>query len=74
MAISRFWICERSELDVTTQQILIRGERLVELLKQAPYKPMSLDQQLVLLFAGRNGYLDKLNMTQVDDFKEFIID
>jgi len=63
-----------SELDVTTQQILVRGERLVELLKQAPYKPMSLDQQLILLFAGRNGYLDKLTMAQVDDFKEFIMD
>jgi len=63
-----------SELDVTTQQILIRGERLVELLKQPPYKPMSLDQQLLLLFAGRNGYLDKLSMPQVEDFKEFVND
>src|SRR6202034_2791733 len=63
-----------SELDVTTQQILVRGERLVELLKQPPYKPMSLDQQLILLFAGRNGYLDKLTMPQVEDFKEFISD
>jgi F-type H+-transporting ATPase subunit alpha len=63
-----------SELDVTTQQILVRGERLVELLKQPPYKPMSLDQQLILLFAGRNGYLDKLSMVQVDDFKEFLND
>ena len=63
-----------SELDATTQQILIRGERLVELLKQSPYKPMSIDQQLILLFAGRNGYLDKLNIEQVDDFKQFISD
>lgn len=63
-----------SELDVTTQQILVRGERLVELLKQPPYKPMSLDQQLILLFAGRNGYLDKLSMAQVEDFKEFVSD
>jgi F-type H+-transporting ATPase subunit alpha len=61
-----------SELDITTQQILIRGERLVELLKQAPYKPMSLDQQLILLFAGRNGYLDKLTTQQVDEFKDII--
>jgi len=63
-----------SELDVTTQQILVRGERLVELLKQPPYKPMSLDQQLILLFAGRNGYLDKLSISQVEEFKEFIND
>jgi F-type H+-transporting ATPase subunit alpha len=63
-----------SELDVTTQQILVRGERLVELLKQPPYKPMSLDQQLILLFASRNGYLDKLTLPQVEDFKEIIND
>jgi F-type H+-transporting ATPase subunit alpha len=63
-----------SEIDVTTQQTIIRGARLVELLKQTPYKPMALDHQLVLLFAGRNGYLDLLTLEQVDDFKEFIID
>jgi F-type H+/Na+-transporting ATPase subunit alpha len=63
-----------SELDISTQQILIRGSRLVELLKQEPYKPMSLDQHLILLFSGRNGYLDELSLEQVDDFKEFISD
>lgn len=63
-----------SEIDVTTQQTITRGARLVELLKQAPYKPMTLDHQLVLLFAGRNGYLDQLTIDEVDDFKEFIID
>jgi F-type H+-transporting ATPase subunit alpha len=63
-----------SEIDVTTQQTIIRGARLVELLKQTPYKPMALDHQLVLLFAGRNGYLDSLTLEQVDEFKEFIID
>jgi len=61
-----------SELDPTTQQILVRGERLVELLKQAPYKPMIIDQQLLLLFAGRNGYLDKLSNEQVVEFKALV--
>jgi len=63
-----------SEIDETTQQIIKRGARLVELLKQPPYRPMSLEQQLFLLFAGRNGFLDSLSIEQVDDFKEIIAD
>jgi F-type H+-transporting ATPase subunit alpha len=63
-----------SEIDITTQQTIIRGARLVELLKQVPYQPMSLDHQLVLLFAGRNGYLDQLTLDQVEEFKEYITD
>ena len=63
-----------SEIDATTQQIIKRGARLVELLKQAPYKPLSLELQLTLLFAGRNGYLDSLSLPQVEEFKEVILD
>jgi len=63
-----------SEIDATTQQIIKRGARLVELLKQAPYKPLSLELQLTLLFAGRNGYLDSLTLPQVEEFKEVILD
>jgi F-type H+-transporting ATPase subunit alpha len=63
-----------SEIDPTTQQIIKRGARLVELLKQAPYKPLSLELQLTLLFAGRNGYLDTLSIAQVEEFKEVILD
>lgn len=63
-----------SEIDVTTQQIIKRGARLVELLKQAPFKPMSLELQLLLLFAGRNGYLDALTLSQVEEFKEVALD
>jgi len=63
-----------SEIDATTQQTIRRGSRLVELLKQAPFKPLRLEQQLTLLFAGRNGYLDSLTLTQVDEFKEMISD
>lgn len=63
-----------SEIDVTTQQTIKRGERLVELLKQAPYKPMQIEHQLFLLFAGRNGYLDILSLSQVEEFKEMTSD
>lgn len=63
-----------SELDETTQQILVRGVRLVEILKQPPYKPMSLEQALLLVFAGRNGFLDKLSLEEIDSFKEVVAD
>jgi len=63
-----------SEIDVTTQQIIRRGARLVELLKQPPYKPMQIEQQLFLLFSGRNGYLDNLSLAQVEEFKEVVTD
>lgn len=63
-----------SELDETTQQILVRGERLVELLKQPPYQPMSVDQQLILIFAGRNGFLDSLSIAEITEFKDIVND
>ena len=62
------------ELDATTQQTIRRGSRLVELLKQAPFKPLRLTHQLTLLFAGRNGYLDALTLAQVEEFKDMIMD
>jgi F-type H+-transporting ATPase subunit alpha len=61
-----------SELDSTTQQILTRGVRLVEILKQPPYKPMQLEHELLLIFAGRNGFLDTLSLSQIGDFKEMV--
>jgi F-type H+-transporting ATPase subunit alpha len=63
-----------SEIDPITQQTIKRGARLVELLKQAPYKPLPFEQQLTLLFAGRNGYMDNLTLAQVEEFKEVMLD
>ncbi len=48
-----------SDLDVATQKQLIRGERLVEILNQPQYKPLPLEKQVAILFAGTRGYLDK---------------
>merc|ERR1712023_557757 len=48
-----------SDLDASTQQLLSRGERLTELLKQAQYVPMPIEEQVVVIFAGVRGYLDK---------------
>ncbi len=49
-----------SDLDETTQQQLRRGERLVEILKQDQYVPMPFEKQIVVIYAGTNGFLDKL--------------
>jgi len=47
-----------SELDATTQQQLARGERLVEILKQPQYAPMPVENQVMIIFAATNGFLD----------------
>jgi F-type H+/Na+-transporting ATPase subunit alpha len=58
-----------SDLDKSSQQQLARGERLVELLKQNQYKPMSFDQQVVMVFAGVNGFLDDIPTLQIREFE-----
>jgi F-type H+-transporting ATPase subunit alpha len=57
-----------SDLDKTTQAQLTRGERLVEILKQPQYQPMSVEDQIIIIFAGTNGYLDSLSMAEVTPF------
>jgi F-type H+-transporting ATPase subunit alpha len=59
-----------SDLDKATRDQLERGSRLVELLKQPQFKPMPVDQQVVIIFAGYNGYLDDIPVNQVRKFEE----
>ncbi len=54
-----------SDLDASTQRQLNRGERLMEMLKQPQYNPLSLDHQVMLIFAGSRGYLDNVAVNQV---------
>ncbi|MCA9980231.1 MAG: F0F1 ATP synthase subunit alpha [Anaerolineales bacterium] len=54
-----------SDLDASTQRLLNRGERLMELLKQPQYSPYPLDHQVMLIYAGTRGYLDGVEATQV---------
>ncbi|MCX7984913.1 MAG: F0F1 ATP synthase subunit alpha [Bacteroidetes bacterium] len=62
-----------SDLDKATQQVLRRGARLVELLKQGQYVPMPVEKQVVSIFAGTNGYLDEIPLEKVQQFeKEFL--
>ena len=58
-----------SDLDAATQQLLNRGEKLTELLKQKQYVPMAVEEQAVVLFAGVRGYLDKLQTSEMSKFE-----
>ena len=58
-----------SDLDKSTQQQLLRGSRLVELLKQNQYEPMPVELQVVSIYAGVNGYLDKVPLEDVYRFE-----
>jgi F-type H+/Na+-transporting ATPase subunit alpha len=65
-----------SDLDKATQQALRRGSRLVELLKQGQYVPMTVEKQVVSIFLGTNGYLDEVPLEEVQrfesEFHEFV--
>jgi F-type H+-transporting ATPase subunit alpha len=58
-----------SDLDASTQALLARGARLTELLKQPQFKPVPVEEQVISLFAGTRGYLDKIQTTQVGEFE-----
>src|SRR6476659_4390278 len=59
-----------SDLDPATQRQLARGQRLTEILKQGQYQPMSVERQVVIIFAGTQGYLDKYPITKLREFEE----
>jgi F-type H+/Na+-transporting ATPase subunit alpha len=59
-----------SDLDAATQRLLSRGERLTELLKQPQYSPLPVEEQVVAIYAGVNGYLDTLPVSSVTQFEE----
>ena len=63
-----------SDMDASTRQLLERGARLTELLKQAQYSPMPVEEQVVVLFAGVNGYLDKIALTDIGRFESGLLD
>ncbi|PLX37885.1 MAG: F0F1 ATP synthase subunit alpha [Hyphomicrobiales bacterium] len=62
-----------SDLDATTQRLLNRGARLTELLKQPQFSPLKTEEQVAVIFAGVNGYLDKLEVSQVGDFEQGLL-
>jgi F-type H+-transporting ATPase subunit alpha len=65
-----------SDLDAATQKQLARGERVVEVLKQPQYRPMSVEQQIMIIYAVTNGYLDEVPVARIrgweGEFLEFV--
>jgi len=62
-----------SDLDASTQRLLNRGARLTELLKQPQFSPLKTEEQVAVIFAGVNGYLDKLALNQVQKFEQGLL-
>ena len=62
-----------SDLDASTQRLLNRGARLTELLKQPQYQPMPMAEEVAVLYAGVNGYLDTLKVSDVGRFEQGIL-
>ena len=58
-----------SDLDVATQKLLARGSRLTELLKQAQYSPLQMEEQVCVIYAGVKGYLDDVPLNKVGAFE-----
>ncbi|MEE9316865.1 MAG: F0F1 ATP synthase subunit alpha [Rhodospirillales bacterium] len=63
-----------SDLDQATQRLLARGARLTELLKQPQYAPLPIEEQVISIFAGVNGYTDGIELNQVTDFETRMLD
>ncbi|HEX3350050.1 MAG TPA: F0F1 ATP synthase subunit alpha [Acetobacteraceae bacterium] len=63
-----------SDLDQTTQNLLARGARLTELLKQPQFSPVPVEEQVVAIFAGVRGYLDKIEVGKVTGFERQMLD
>lgn len=58
-----------SDLDAATQHLLNRGSKLTELLKQSQFSPLTIEQQVFVLFAGVKGYLDKIDIKRINSFE-----
>ncbi|ODV85621.1 hypothetical protein CANARDRAFT_28380 [[Candida] arabinofermentans NRRL YB-2248] len=63
-----------SDLDASTKQTLQRGERLTQLLKQKQYSPLAAEEQVPVIYAGVNGYLDKLPLDRIASFEVEFLD
>ncbi|EAK1892069.1 F0F1 ATP synthase subunit alpha [Campylobacter jejuni] len=61
-----------SDLDEASRKQLERGQRMVELLKQPPYSPLSVEKQVVLIFAGIKGFLDDIAVSRIEEFEDGI--
>jgi F-type H+-transporting ATPase subunit alpha len=60
-------------MDASTRQLLSRGERLTELLKQSQYSPMEVEEQVAVIFAGVKGYLDQIPTQKIGEFEQSLL-
>ncbi|MGB0810799.1 MAG: F0F1 ATP synthase subunit alpha, partial [Candidatus Puniceispirillaceae bacterium] len=63
-----------SDMDASTRQLLERGARLTELLKQPQYSPMLVEEQVAVIFAGVKGYLDSIDLADIGRFEAGLLD
>ena len=61
------------DLDASTQQLLNRGSKLTELLKQDQYSPMTVAEQVIAVFTGVKGYLDDVDLSKIKAFEKDIL-
>ena len=71
--IHRLFAQFASDLDASTQQLLARGSRLTEVLKQPQFSPYSMEEQVVSLFSGVNGFLDNVEIGDVVRFEQGLL-
>ncbi len=62
-----------SDLDQSTRNLLERGRRLTEILKQPQYAPLKVEEQVVVIFAGVKGFLDKIEISQITKFENYLL-
>ncbi len=62
-----------SDLDQSTRNLLERGRRLTEILKQPQYSPLNVEEQVVIIFSGVNGFLDKIEVNDITKFETFLL-
>ena len=62
-----------SDLDQSTRNLLERGRRLTEILKQPQYSPLKVEEQVVIIFAGVKGFLDKIEINKITKFEELLL-
>jgi F-type H+-transporting ATPase subunit alpha len=76
--LAQYWELEAfaqlgTELDPATQARIDRGKRMVELLKQGQYVPMSVEDQVIMIYAGTRGVLDKVPLDRIEEFEEKLL-
>ena len=62
-----------SDLDQSTRNLLERGRRLTEILKQPQYSPLKVEEQVIIIYSGVKGFLDKIDISAITDFEKYLL-